>query len=192
MIDKLKRKMRAVLRHDLHASRKPGSARRAPVAKPVDDPRERAHIIDLLQSYRASESLNARYCGMWAEVSPSARMRGGLRLVQAREGTHARLMRERLQELGETELYNVSQVRQSRAIAFFASRGRSDVHKLRALKPMMNHFDAYFRSLVDSIEAIHEDACTRELLRTIIDDERATTLWFARMYRDLSTRQAKP
>lgn len=138
MIDILKRKMRAVLRRDPHPSRTPGTARRAPVATPVDNPRASARIIDLLQSYRASESLNARYCGIWTEVSPNARMRGGLRIVQAREGTHARLMRERLKELGETQFDDVPQARQDRAIDFFASRGRSDVRKLRVLKPMMN------------------------------------------------------
>lgn len=157
----------------------------------MDSERERARIVDLLQSYRASESLNARYCGLWAEASPNARMRGGLRMVQAREGTQARLMRARLKELGETQLSEVPQARQAQAIAFFSNRTRSDARKTRALKPMMDDFDAYFRSLVQAIEDIHEDACTREMLRAIIDDERATTLWFARMYRDPSMPQAE-
>ncbi|MGH8112771.1 MAG: hypothetical protein ACREPL_12765 [Rhodanobacteraceae bacterium] len=118
-------------------------------------------------------------------------MRGGLRIVQAREGAHARLMRERLRELGEAHVGEVPQARQERAIAFFSSRGRSDVRKLRALKPMLDDFDAYFRSLVDAIEDIREDAYTREMLRTIIDDERATTLWFAHMYMDLSVHRSE-
>ncbi|HEX7323935.1 MAG TPA: hypothetical protein VF292_01095 [Rhodanobacteraceae bacterium] len=184
MIDKLKHRLGALLAGDAHDDA--GDATRDAAGEPAADPRERAQVVALLQSYRASESLNARYCGLWSRVSPDARMRGGLRLVQAREGTHARLMRERLKELGETQFDDVSQARQDQAIAFFADGQRSDVRKLRELKPMLDDFDGYFRSLMAEIEAIHGDPCTRELLRTIIDDERSTTYWFARMYKDLA------
>ncbi|MGH8112613.1 MAG: hypothetical protein ACREPL_11940 [Rhodanobacteraceae bacterium] len=188
MLAGLKRKIEVMLKGDAPVTGAPGSDPGDPSGEPAADARERARVIDLLQSYRASESLNARYCGMWAQVTVNERMRGGLRTVQAREGTHARLMRERLKELGETQFVQVPQAQQARAVAFFASSSRSDLKKLSVLKSMMDDFDAYFRSLVDDIESIRGDSCTQELLRTIIDDERATTLWFARMYSGLSAR----
>jgi len=59
-----------------------------------DNPSERDRIVHLLQIYRSTENFNAHYLPLWAEASPHQGMKGGLRIVQAREGVHARLMKE--------------------------------------------------------------------------------------------------
>ena len=64
------------------------------------NPSERDRIVHLLQMYRSTEHFNAEYLPLWAAASPHQGMKGGLRIVQAREGVHARLMKERLRELG--------------------------------------------------------------------------------------------
>lgn len=151
-----------------------------------DHPTERDRIVHLLQMYRSTENFNAHFLPMWAQVSPDEGLKGGLRIVQAREGVHARLMRERLRELGETTFVEVPQERHERDVPFFASPERSDVEKLHVLVHLFDDVDHYFKPITDLIDDIREDLQTREMLRTILDDEYATVKWFDQMYRSLT------
>ncbi|MEO8124095.1 MAG: hypothetical protein ABI633_08605 [Burkholderiales bacterium] len=152
------------------------------------NPSERDRIVHLLQAYRSTENFNAHYLPKWAEASDDAGMKGGLRVIQAREGVHARLMRERLRELGETTFIEVSRERHDRDVPFFASRERSDLEKLAFLGHVFEDVDDFFKPITDLISDIKEDLQTREMLRTILDDEYATVEWFALMQRSLSER----
>lgn len=156
------------------------------------DPSERERIVHLLQAYQSTEHFNAHYLPLWAEASGDAGMKGGLRLIQAREGVHARLIRERLRELGETSFVEVPQARRDRDVPFFASRERGDLEKLAFLGHVFEDVADFFKPIVDLIGDIEEDAQTRELLRTILDDEYATVQWFALMQRRLSERANPP
>lgn len=146
---------------------------------------ERDRIVHFLHYYRATENLNAHYIPLWAAVTPNAALRGGLKIVHAREGVHARLLRERLKELGEGKLLELPAERREQLSAFFASREHSDADKLTALKPMLDDFDGYFEPIDAVLAGIREDLYTREMLLSIMDDERSTTVWFARMYDEL-------
>ena len=154
------------------------------------NPSERDRIVHLLQAYRSTESFNAHYLPKWAEASTDEGLKGGLRMVQAREGVHARLMRERLRELGETTFIEVSQERHDQQVPFFASREKTDLEKLAFLGHVFEDVDDFFKPITDLISDIKEDLQTREMLRTILDDEYATVQWFAQMQRGLSERAA--
>jgi len=156
-----------------------------------ENPTERDRIVHLLQVYRSTENFNAHYLPLWADASSDEGMKGGLRIVQAREGVHARLMRERLRELGETTFVEVSEERRIRDTAYFASTERSDVEKLERLVHLLEDTDAFFKPIIDLIADIKEDARTRELLRTILDDEYATVKWFKQMYERLGKPAAR-
>ncbi len=150
------------------------------------NPSERDRIVHLLQAYRSTESFNAYYLPKWAEASTNEGLKGGLRIVQAREGVHARLMRERLRELGETTFIEVSQERHDQQVPFFASREKTDLEKLAFLGHVFEDLDDFFKPITDLIDDIKEDLQTREMLRTILDNEYATVKWFAGMQRGLS------
>lgn len=146
------------------------------------DPSERERIVHLLQVYQSTEYFNAQYLPLWAKVTPDAGLRGGLHLVQAREAIHARLMRSRLRELGATTFVAVGPERHARDLPFFASPDRSDREKLQVLVNALEDSAAFFRPITDLIDRIESDAQTRELLRTILDDEYATVKWFVQMH----------
>ena len=155
------------------------------------NPSEGDRIVHLLHAYRSTENFNAHYLPKWAEASDDEGMKGGLRVIQAREGVHARLMRERLRELGETTFIEVSQERHERDVPFFAARERSDLEKLAFLGHVFEDVDDFFKPITDLISDIKEDLQTREMLRSILDDEYATVEWFAHMQSDLSERAMK-
>lgn len=155
------------------------------------DPTEKDRIIHLLQMYRSTEHFNATFLGPWIEASPDEGMKGGLRIVQAREGIHARLMRERLRELGETTFVEVSEERRATQIPFFASVKRGDLEKLEMLVHLFDDIDDFFKPITTLIDEIEEDMQTKEMLRTIMDDEYATVKWFVMMYEQLNAVKEK-
>lgn len=152
------------------------------------DPGERERIVHLLQAYRSTENFNAHYIPLWAQATPDEGMRGGLRIVHAREGFHARVLRERLRELGETTFIEVAQERHDRDVPFFASPQRSDLEKLDLLVHVFEDCDAFFEPITSLIDEIRDDLQTREMLRTILDDEYATVKWFRHMHAVLAAR----
>lgn len=151
-----------------------------------ENPTEKDRIVHFMQMYRSTEHFNATFILPWIEVSPSEAVRGGLRIVQAREGVHARMMRERLRELGETTFVDVSEERKATQIPFFASPERSDLEKMDMLVHIFDDLDDFFEPLTTLIDNIKEDLQTREMLRTILEDEYATVKWFLFIHKELS------
>ncbi len=149
------------------------------------DPSERDRIVHLFQAYRSTESFNAHFLTRWAEATTNEGMKGGLRTIQAREGAHAQLLRQRLRELGEKTIIDVPPERYERDVPFFASPDRSDLEKLVFLGHLFEDLDDFFQPITDLIAEIREDFRSREILRTILDDEYATVKWFAHMQRSL-------
>jgi len=154
------------------------------------NPSEREKIMHLLDQYSCTEGFVAEYLPRWIEVSPSEAVKGGLRTVQSREAAHARLMKARLQELGGARQYNIPAERREKEIPFFASPEKKDVEKLHALATLFGDADEFLRPVTDLIEEIQEDQQSKELLRTIIEDEKASIGWLVGMYKTLSTVEA--
>lgn len=150
------------------------------------NPSERERIVHLLDVYRSTEGFVAQYLPKWIEVSRNESVKGGLRTVQAREAAHARLLKARLLELGETAKAEVSEERRAKEVPFFSSPDRSDREKLKVLSDLFGNAEAFIRPVTDLMEQIEEDLQTKELLRTIADDEFESIKWIQAMYRILS------
>jgi hypothetical protein len=155
-------------------------------SKGKTNPSEREKIMHLLDQYSCTEGFVAEYLPRWIEVSANEAVKGGLRTVQSREAAHARLMKARLQELGGTRQYTIPAERREKEIPFFASPEKKDVEKLQALANLFGDPDEFLKPVTDLIGEIQEDQQSKELLRTIIDDERASIGWLTGMYKTLS------
>lgn len=156
-----------------------------------DNPTEKERIVHLLQMYHSTEGFNASFLTRWIEATSNQSVKGGLRMVQAREAIHARLMRERLKELGETTFVEVSEERRINEVPFFASKERGDVEKLALLVSLFNDVDYFMEPLTTLVDEIQEDLQSKELLRMILDNEYASVKWFAKMHQQLSAAAIK-
>jgi hypothetical protein len=127
--------------------------------------------LDFLDGYRAAEAMAANAFGAWIAASDTPCLRGGLRAVQMREAYHARLFEERIKELGGSPKAEMDDA----AEAFLMSFGdeRSDAEKV----------DAFMKAagdpkVLDQLEAqaarLNNDEETQFLLRSVIEDERAS------------------
>ena len=147
-----------------------------------EDPAERDRIVHFIDAYRASEGLVAEYLDRWAEVTPNPGLKGGLRMVREREAAHSRLLEQRLRELGAEPVANLPPERREQSFALYGSAQRSDREKLDSLAELFADPQDFMQPLVELIELITEDDQTRELLRTILDDEWASIRWLVEMH----------
>ncbi len=131
-----------------------------------------AEIIEFLDGYRAAEALAATGFGGWIAASDTPCLRGGLRVVQMREASHARLLEERVKELGGSPKAEM----QPEAEEFFLSYGSSDKTDAEKIQSFMAA--AGDPKILDELEAkaarMDHDQETQFLLRSIIEDERAS------------------
>lgn len=118
----------------------------------------------------------------WLEVTPDPGLKGGLRTVREREAAHERLLEQRLRELGAEPVANLPPERREQSFALYASPERADQEKLDSLAMLFADPEDFMQPLVDLIENIAEDVQTRELLRTILDDEWASIRWLVEMH----------
>lgn len=151
-----------------------------------ENPSERERIMHLLDVYRSTEGFVASYLPRWIAVGTHEGLKGGLLTIQQREESHARILETRLRALGGVPQAVVPVERQEKELAFFGSPETRDVEKLRVLDELFGDTDAFLQPITDLIDQIHEDQQTQELLRTIVDDERATIQWLKDMYHRLS------
>jgi hypothetical protein len=154
--------------------------------KGKENPTERDRIVHLLDVYRSTEGFVAQYLPKWIDVSPTEAVKGGLRTVQAREAAHARLMKARLMELGERAEAEVPAERREKEIPFFSSPTITDREKLQVLSNLFGNPDAFLKPVTDMVNSIKEDLQTKELLRTIADDEYESIKWIQAMSRQLN------
>jgi hypothetical protein len=151
-----------------------------------ENPSERDRIMHLLDAYRSSEGFVADYLGRWIEVSTHESVKGGLRTIQSREASHARLLKARLQELGGAPRAAIPPERREQSLALYASAEKTDAEKLHALAKLFADPPHFMKPVTDLIEQIQEDQQTKELLRTIVDDEWASINWLVSMYKTVS------
>ena len=140
---------------------------------------ERARVIGLLDAFQAAERAGAEAVGRWIVACADARLRGGLRMIRARDRRHAALAEARPRSLG-----GVPGAQPSRELAALcgvvADPGVSDRSKLTLL---IGHLPADENApLGELVHRAEGDAETQALLQTIFDDERATVRWLRGMH----------
>lgn len=151
-----------------------------------DNPSERDLIVHLLDNYSTTEGFVAQYLPKWINASSNEAVKGGLRTIQSREASHARLMKSRLRELGESITAVIPEHRRENEMPFFASAENSDIEKLKVLSDLFGDGEEFLRPVTEVINQINDDLQTKELLRTILDDERESVAWIQEMYRSMS------
>src|SRR5262249_11502148 len=134
----------------------------------------RERVIAFLDRFRAGEALGERSLGAWIAVCKEPELRGALRVAQAREASHARLLGERIKELGGALRHEIPEATYDHVLAGSASVEKSDAEKVQAF--VARHPDpvaalAPIHALADQLD---DDRETRLLLRAIAQDERAT------------------
>jgi hypothetical protein len=139
-------------------------------------PRERT--IAFLDQFRAGEALGEMSLGAWIAVCRDAELRGGLRVVQTREGSHARLLTERIKELGGAPRYEIPEATYEQVMAGSASTASSDAEKVEAFVsrfPDPARALAPIRAIADQLR---DDPETRSLLCAVAEGERTTLEFF--------------
>ncbi len=151
---------------------------------------ENGMILALLDEFRCGEDFAAEYLNGWIEASDEACVRGGLRTIQQREAFHAQLLEARLRELGGSPQCTVPAERRDKEMPFFSSKEKGDVEKLQSLAGLLEDPEAVLKPLTDALDQIQDDQQTKELLRTIIDDEMSSITWLLDACETLSAPKA--
>ena len=147
-------------------------------------------ILYLLDEYRCIEGFAARYLGAWKAVSQEACVTGGLRSACGREQLHADLLEARLRELGGEPQYEVPAERLA-DLDYYGSTAHSDIEKLGKIASRLQDPEKVLSFLTHAIDQIEDDRDTRELLATILDDERSTLNWICSSWELLKPQDAQ-
>ena len=131
-------------------------------------------VIRFLDQFRAGEALGDASLGAWIAVCSTDCLRGGLRTVQMREGFHAKLLEERIKELGGTPSFEVPQAVQESVMQGTASTDKSDAEKVKEFVSRFPDVDAALAPIHNLADRLDADPETQSLLRTIAQDERST------------------
>ncbi len=134
----------------------------------------RSEVIKFLDQFRAGEALGEASLGAWIEVSDTACLKGGLRTVQMREGFHARLLEQRIKELGGSPEAEVPEAIYDAAMQQSASREKTDAVKLQEFVAHFPDVDKALAPIHELADRLDDDPETQSLLRTIAQDERST------------------
>lgn len=134
----------------------------------------REEVIRFLDQFRAGEALGEASLGAWIEASDTPCLRGGLRTIQLREGFHARLLEQRIKELGGSAEAEIPEDVYSRIMQQLGSREQADAEKLRDFVARYPDIDAALRPIHELADRLESDQETQSLLRTIAQDERST------------------
>lgn len=135
---------------------------------------EQTPVLTLLDELQAAEQAGAVALGRWIASCQDPVLRGGLRVVRARDVAHAALALARLEELGGSAHAAVAP-RLDALCALLASSGSPDRTKLGIL---LARFPAGARDPLDGVLAEMEgDDETRALLDGVRDDDRLSLDW---------------
>src|SRR5262245_48381228 len=143
--------------------------------KPVGS--EREMIMQLLDEFRCRENFAAEYLNRWIDVSDQECARGGLRVVQQREAYHARVLEDRLRELGGIPQCTIPAERREQDLALYASKEKTDAEKLLALMSRITDPAQILKYITSVIDQIQEDQQSKELLRSLVQDEMSSITW---------------
>ncbi len=137
---------------------------------------EKEMIMALLDEYRCAENFASEYLGSWNEVSNEECVKGGLRVIQRREAYHAKLLEDRLRELGGTPQCTVSAGQRAKEMGIYASK-KTDGEKLQYVADQITDLPKALSFITDVIDQIQEDQQTKELLRSLVQDEESSAKW---------------
>ncbi len=140
---------------------------------------DKQELLTFLDQFRAGEALGEASLGAWIAVSDTACVRGGLRTAQQREGMHARLLEERLRELGAAPRFEIPAEEREKALKSSASTEKTDAEKVLEFVQRFPDIDAALKPIHDIADQLDDDPETQFLLRTIAQDERSTLQFFA-------------
>jgi len=135
-------------------------------------------VIGLLDAFQAAERAGAEAIARWITACSDARLRGGLRVIRARDLQHAALAEERLRALGGTPSARISRELAGLcgAIGHPGISARSKLVMLLARVP-----EQAPSPLAALLRRVEGDAETQAILETIGDDEQATLEWLRGM-----------
>jgi hypothetical protein len=136
--------------------------------------REPRRVLGFLDGFRANEALGEASLGAWVAVCREPGLRGGLRTVARREAMHARLLEERLKELGGSPRYELPEDVCERAMRAAARTDLSDAKKLLAYVEQLGDVEAALAPIAAMADRLDADPETQSLLRSIMQDERAS------------------
>jgi hypothetical protein len=143
-------------------------------------------IMHLLDEFRCGENFASEYLNRWIAVSDQECVRGGLRTVQQRETFHAQLLEARLRELGGVPQCTVPVERREKELQFYASAEKKDLEKLQSIAARIKDPAQVLKPITDVIDQIQDDQQSKELLRTLIDDEMSSVKWLLQACQTLS------
>jgi len=138
------------------------------------EPARGDRTLAFLDEFRAGEALGESSLGAWIAVCETECLRGGLRTIQMREGMHARLLAERIKELGGSPQHEIPAAIQDAVMAESGSPDKSDREKLEAFVARFPDPEKAVQPILDQADRLDADPETQSLLRTIAQDERAT------------------
>lgn len=145
-------------------------------------------LLGLLDGYRVAEASGAATLRKWSDLCADEGLAGGLRTIAAREAFHADLLDRRIRELGGEPQAKVPAWLSDYNDAITDPRATDD-DRLEAIIAQFPDIDAALAPLERTIESLESDPLTRELLRTIGQDERASLEWFHSTYATRSLRE---
>jgi hypothetical protein len=152
---------------------------------------EREMITALLDEFRCGENFAAEYLCKWIDVSDQECVKGGLRAVQQREAYHAQILEARLRELGGSPQCTVPQERREKELPFYSSTEANDAQKLLSIASRIGGNSAtVLKPLTDAIAQIQDDQQSKELLRSLIDDEMSSLKWLMEACQTLNPQAA--
>ncbi len=134
----------------------------------------REETAAFLDEYRAAEAFAENWIGAWIENCDVACLKGGLRTVQMREASHARLLGERIKELGGSSVCELPEAQQERFMTEFGGTKCSDAEKVAALVEEFGDVDRALAPLIEFTNRLDGDPETQFLMRTILQDERSS------------------
>jgi len=138
-------------------------------------PPTRPEVIAFLDGFRAFEALGETSVGTWIARCTTDCLKGGLRTIQMREGTHADLLEQRIKELGGTPSFEVPEAEQREKLECLGSESLSDLEKLQEVVARYPSVDAVVGPIEAFAARLTNDLETQSLLQTIAQDERSST-----------------
>jgi hypothetical protein len=127
----------------------------------------------LLDELQAAEEAGAEALGLWIASCDDRRLRGGLRVIRARDQAHARLARRRLAALGGGSMQSAPRQVQSLCGVLAAP----DVSNRSKLAILLSRFPARADDALPDVVAGLDDDETRALLEVVHDDDRVSLRW---------------
>ena len=141
-------------------------------------------LIGFLDQFRAGEALGEASLGAWIAVSDTECLRGGLRTVQMREGMHARLLEQRIKELGGAPSFEIPEAYYNSVMEGAADADKSDAQKVLDFTQQFPDIDQALAKIYEHADRADEE--TAALLRTIAQDERSTLEFLAEACQQLN------